>query len=373
MAEVKASKMGMIKTFVAFGMYALFFLCTCIGVVGFLGEGYGMGDAFDVFDNIEGFLVDKLFKAFEVIFKGGDLSGEIAWAIFQLMAIVTFFIVLIKFILACITFIKGASAKEWDETAEKLTKKYAGLFATVFAYIVLANFWVGEGIELSAGGVIFALLAVAWYVGMPVLEHFLKGGKADLGFILDVVYSAVKAIAIILALNFILGKALIFELVTELISGIFGGLFGGGKIGDVLRNELAMNIGVILMLVAFSNFQKAMKSGMAEQDEKAKSKTFGAVICAVIAVVADLICHLFVIKAKMKFGDWFDLNGSYYILALVFLVVAYAAYYFPKLAATIKAKNGYVAPVAEEVAVAEDAPVEEVPAEEVPAEEPKAE
>jgi hypothetical protein len=333
-----------------------------------------MGKAFEIFDDIKGFLVDQLFKILETLFDGGRLEGAAMWTIFQLVAIVTFFIVLIKFIFACITFIKGASAKEWDETTEKLTKKYAGLFATVFAHIVLANFLVGEGIELSAGGVIFALLAVAWYVGMPALDHFLNGGKADLGFILDIAYSAVKAIAIILALNFILGKALIFELVTELISGVFSGLFGGGKIGDVIRNELAANIGVILMLVAFSNFQKAMKSGMAEQDEKAKSKTMGAVICAVIAIVADLICHLFVIKAKIKFGAWFDANGSYYLLALIFLVVAYAAYYFPRLAEMIKAKNGYVAPVAEEVAVAEEAPAEEVAvAEEAPVEENKAE
>lgn len=368
MAEVKSSKLGMIKTFVAFGMYVLFFLCTCIGVVGFSGEGYAIGDAFEVFDNIEGFLVDKLLKAFEVIFKGGNLGVEIAWAIFQLMAIVTFFIVLIKFIFACITFIKGSTSKEWDQTAEKLTKKYAGLFATVFAYIVLAYFWVGEGIELTAGGYIFIVLAVAWYVGMPILERFLKGGKADLGFILDVVYSAIKAITIVLAITFILGKTLIFDLVTELISGVFGGLFGGGKIVDVLRNQLAMNIGVILMLVAFSNFQKAMKCGIAEQDEKAKAKTMGAVICAVIAIVVDLICALFVINAKMKFGAWFDLNGKYYLLALVFLVVAYVAYYFPKLAETIKTKKGYVAPVveeevAEEVAATEEAPVEETKAE----------
>ena len=68
MAEVKASKLGMIKTFVAFGMYVFFFLCTCIGVVGFLGEGYSMGDAFDVFDDIKGFLLDKVLKGLLSIF-----------------------------------------------------------------------------------------------------------------------------------------------------------------------------------------------------------------------------------------------------------------------------------------------------------------
>ena len=370
-----AQKRDQLVTITAFSAYSLFFLFFCIGLVNLGGAVFGMSEMFDFFDNPVKYLVDGLFGLIKSLFSedGNWFEGQGSQLFFILGSFIAFIVFLVKFIFTVISFINVLGGKtEWDKASEKFEKKFAWCFAFVLGYIVLAYMWMGgDWVDLSVCGVFFVIISVLYFLGKIVLDQYNDASIASnvkLQYIgINGAYNVLKVVVAILALSFLLDRALILEFLymfKDVLFAVLHGAGAGGSRGEVIKdallNGLVPYISFILMYAALGGFQKSLKANINDNVDKAKKTNKSALIVCGIALVVDMIVSFAVIENTMSFGDWYDLQGSYIIWSTIFVAAAFGVFFLRPYVDQLIAKFcGAKAPVAEEAAPAEEAAAEE--------------
>lgn len=371
MAELKpnffAQKRDQLVAIAGFSAYSLFFLFFCIGLVNLGGTVFGMTEMFNFFDDPVKYLVDGVFGLIKSLFseEGNWFEGQGSQLFFIMGSFIAFIVFLVKFIFTVISFVNIFSGKtEWSDAAAKFEKKFAWCFAFVLGYIVLAYMWMGgDWVDLSVCGVFFVIISVLYFLCKAALDQYNDASVASnvkLQYIgINGAYNVLKVVCAILALSFLLDRALILEFIYMFKDILLAVLHGAGAasrseaIKNALVDGLVPYISFILMYSALGGFQKSLKANINNNEDKAKKVNKQALIICGIALVVDLIVSLAV--SELSFGDWFDFQGGYFIWSTVFVGLAFGVFFLRPyvdqlIAKFCGAKADVEAPVAEEAA-----------------------
>lgn len=358
MEEVKTpntSKKSMWMTLISFGVYVLFFLFFCIGLVSLGKESFGAGEIIDYIKDPKLLLSDMLFDSIKALFdKDGDFTAHVLMeAVFVIWAMVVFVIFVVKAIFAVISLVRAASGSvEWDKAEETMSKKLKSCVHTLVGFIVAAYLMMGKGwVELEAGAWIFIIVGTLYIVGKDAFNDKDLIKTNTLKYVLELVYDVAKIALTILALSYLLAWPLIHDFIG-MLKNILLGFAQKVPTGDIVKEMVLPLVCFILLYIAVGRCQKVLENNIKGDEEKAKSSSVKSLIFTVIAAVALAIVMAGV--NKMEFKAWWEIQGKEFLKMIIFGAIAYAVYYVPMLIDMICGKSAAPAAVEAEVAATED-------------------
>lgn len=363
MEEVKtpnADKKSMWMTLISFGVYVLFFLFFCIGLVSLGKESFGAGEIIDYIKDPKLLLSDMLFDSIKALFdKNGDFNTTVLMkAVFVIWAMVVFVIFVVKAIFAVLSLVRAASGSvEWDKAEETMSKKLKSCVHTLVGFIVAAYLMMGKGfVELEAGAWIFIIVGTLYIVGKDAFNDKDLIKTNVLKYVLELVYDVAKIALAILALSYLLTWPLISMFVSQL-KNILMSFAHKTPTGDIVKELVLPLVCFILVYIAVGRGQKVLENNIKGDEAKAKSSSVKALIFAVIAAVALAIVMAGV--NKMEFKDWWEFYGKDFLKMIIFAAIAYAVYYAPMLIDMVCGKSAAPAAVEAEVAATEESAEED--------------
>ena len=362
MEEVKTpntSKKSMWMTLISFGVYVLFFLFFCIGLVSLGKESFGAGEIIDYIKDPKLLLSDMLFDSIKALFdKNAEFGAHVLMkAVFVIWAMVVFVIFVVKAIFAVISLVRAASGSvEWDKAEETMSKKLKSCVHTLVGFIVAAYLMMGKGfVELEAGAWIFIIVGTLYIVGKDAFNDKDLIKTNTLKYVLELVYDVAKIVLTILALSYLLAWPLIY-LFVDTLKDILMGFAQKAPTGDIVKLYVLPLVCFALVYIAVGRCQKVLENNIKGDEAKAKSSSIKSLIFAVIAAVALAIVMtgVFPKDYKYEFKEWWEYYGKDFLKIIIFGALAYAVYYVPMLIDMICGKSAAPAAVEAEVAATED-------------------
>ena len=362
MAEVKKPQNGKGVALVALGMCALFFVLFFLGLVKYYGKSYAATEMTDAFKDIKTQL-DMLKDALETIFKdksgfGLSVASIILSIAFPFVSIVWFIMFFIR-VLFCWKPLSAASNEKitWEEAADQMDKKVRNYVKEVLGYIVCAFMMCGGAVEISAFGIIFAIAAIGYYIGRRAFDDkaMISNGQMK-SYLLNVGYTALKAISLFLVIIYALKSPLMVGVVGYVIDALIGFL-AKKEMGDIIKLSILPFVGMLLAYLALGKATNAIESHVQTKEEKAKKFTKGGLILSIIATVFTAVYYMFILskdQGRLSFADWFKGPGEYFVMVTIFFAVSCAVFLFEKLIAVLTGAPVVNAEAEAEAAATED-------------------
>lgn len=363
MEEVKTpntDKKSMWTTLISFGVYVLFFLFFCIGLVSLGGESFGAGEIMDYIKDPKLLISDMLIDSIKALFNKNATSAYIAFAlmrtVFIIYAMVIFVIFVIKAIIAVVSVLRAVTGSvEWDKAEEKMSKKLRSCVHTLVGFIIMAYLMIGkEMVDLEAGAFIFIIVGTLYIVGKDAWDQKELVKTAPLKFALDLAYDIAKIVLAIVALTFLLTWPLIYSFV-DTFKQILLDLASKVEVATIIKVRVLNLAWAILVLIAVMKCKKVMGNLIKGDEEKAKKISSTCVVLSIIAAVICAVIAMAILPEKMAFKDWWTVYGKDFLKIIIFTAIACAVYQAPKAIALLDKSEAAPEAEAEVAATEEDA------------------
>ncbi|MBQ8343041.1 MAG: hypothetical protein IJY21_02920 [Clostridia bacterium] len=372
MAEVnkpQVDKKNRNVALIAFGMCLVFFVLFFLGLVKYYEKAYAANEMTESFKDLKTQL-ERLKDIFESVFKEKEGTGMVvASAIlsiaFPFVSAIWFYTFVIRVCFSWIPLARAASDKiTWDDAAKKMDKKVRNYVKEVLGYIVCAYMMCGTSvIKLSAFGIIFVIVAIAYYIGRRAFDDKAMLANGDKkGYLLNLAYDVLKAVSLFLVILYLVKQPLMVA-VFGYIFDVLLGFLQKKEVMDIVKFSVLPLVGMILAYIVVGKATSAIERHVQAEEEKAKKSTKSALVISIIATVFTAVYYMFILPkdaGRMKFGDWFKSDiGKYFVMSLIFIAIACAVFLFEKLIVLLTGKAPAVEPAAEAEAAVSEATSEE--------------